>query len=82
GELHSRRFQLAKARREPRPPRPHPAVGGDREGEAPAEPIFAEYELELSDEWDKEIERDSQEGGRLGDVLKRVRADIAAGRTN
>jgi len=42
---------------------------------------LADYELELSDEWDKEIERDSREGGPLGDVLKRVRADIAAGRT-
>lgn len=42
---------------------------------------LADYELELSEEWDKEIERDSQSGGRLCVVLKRVRADIAEGRT-
>jgi hypothetical protein len=33
------------------------------------------------DDWDKEIERDSQEGGRLSSVLMRVRADIASGKT-
>ena len=42
---------------------------------------LADYELEQSDEWDREIERDSQSGGRLSSVLERVRADIAAGRT-
>lgn len=42
---------------------------------------LADYELEKSDEWDKEIEMDSQSGGRLNSVLKRVRADIAAGKT-
>ncbi len=42
---------------------------------------LADYELEHFDEWDKEIEKDSQKGGRLSPVLKRVRADIAAGRT-
>jgi hypothetical protein len=41
---------------------------------------LAEYELEKADEWDKEMERDSQPGGRLLDVLGRVRKDIAAGR--
>ena len=33
------------------------------------------------DRWDKDIERDSQPGGRLDAVLSRVREDIAAGRT-
>jgi hypothetical protein len=42
---------------------------------------LAEFELEHSDEWDEEIARDSQPGGRLDRVLKRVRRDIAAGRT-
>ena len=42
---------------------------------------LADYEIGHSDEWDKEIERDSQEGGPMSPVLKRVRADIAAGRT-
>jgi len=42
---------------------------------------LAEYETSHSDEWDKEMEQDSQNGGPLGPVLKRVRADIAAGRT-
>jgi hypothetical protein len=42
---------------------------------------LAEYEIGHSDKWDKEIEQDSQNGGRLGPVLKRVRADVAAGRT-
>ena len=42
---------------------------------------LAEYELARPDRWDKEIERDSQPGGRLDAVLKRVRDDIAAGRT-
>ena len=40
---------------------------------------LADYELEHPDRWDKEIERDSQAGGRLDAVLKRVRGDIAAG---
>jgi hypothetical protein len=34
-----------------------------------------------SDEWDKEIERDSQNREHLSSVLKPVRADIASGRT-
>lgn len=42
---------------------------------------LADYELAHPDRWDKEIERDSQPGGRLDSLLNRVRADIAAGRT-
>jgi rubrerythrin len=42
---------------------------------------LAEYEMGHSDEWDKEIERDFRNGGPLSPVLKRVRADIASGRT-
>jgi hypothetical protein len=42
---------------------------------------LADYELANPDRWDKEIERDSQPGGPLDAVLKRVRSDIAAGRT-
>ena len=39
------------------------------------------YSLEIDDEWDKEIERDAQPGGRLDAVLERVRRDIAEGKT-
>jgi hypothetical protein len=42
---------------------------------------LAECEIGHSDEWDEEIERDSKDGGPLSSVLKRVRADIASGRT-
>ena len=42
---------------------------------------LAEYETGQLDAWDKEIERDSGEGESLDPVLKRVRADIASGRT-
>ena len=42
---------------------------------------LAEYETGHSDEWDKEIEQDSQNGGPMSPMLKRVRADIAARRT-
>jgi len=42
---------------------------------------LADYELEHLDEWDKEFERDFQDGGRLSSALERVRADIASGRT-
>jgi hypothetical protein len=42
---------------------------------------LAEYELRQADEWDEQIARDSQPGGRLDRVLQRVREDIAAGRT-
>jgi hypothetical protein len=40
-----------------------------------------DFEIEHSDDWDKEIARDSQPGGRLDRVLGRVRKDIAEGRT-
>lgn len=42
---------------------------------------LADYEREQSDAWDAELERDSQPGGRLQNMLDRVRNDIAAGRT-
>lgn len=42
---------------------------------------LAKYQLEHPDQWDQEIERDSQPGGRLDAVLKQARDDIAAGRT-
>ncbi|MCD4728223.1 MAG: hypothetical protein K8R46_11205 [Pirellulales bacterium] len=42
---------------------------------------LAQYQAEQMDDWDREIERDSQPGGRLQDVLDRVRNDIAEGRT-
>jgi len=42
---------------------------------------LAEFELEHTDDWDNEIARDSQPGGRLENVLQRVRRDIAEGRT-
>ena len=42
---------------------------------------LADYELAHPDGWDKDIERDSQPGGRLDAVLSRVREDIASGRT-
>ena len=42
---------------------------------------LAGYELEQFDEWVREIQRDSQPGGRLQAVLDRVRDDISAGRT-
>jgi hypothetical protein len=42
---------------------------------------LAEYGIGHSDEWDKEIERDSREGGPLSPLLKRVRTDIASKRT-
>lgn len=42
---------------------------------------LAEYELQQPDEWDKEMERDCQPGGRLQEVIDRARKDIAAGRT-
>ncbi len=40
-----------------------------------------DYELEHADEWDQELERDAQPGGRLDSVLQRARRDIAAGKT-
>ncbi len=42
---------------------------------------LAEFELDSSDDWDKEIIRDSKPGGALQTVLDRVRGDIARGRT-
>ena len=42
---------------------------------------LADFELEHADAWDRELERDSQPGGKLDSVLQRVRGDIAAGRT-
>ena len=42
---------------------------------------LADFEIEHSDDWDIEIARDSQPGGRLEHVLGRVRKDIAEGRT-
>lgn len=42
---------------------------------------LAEFELQQLDDWDKEIARDSQPGGRLDHVLKRAIKDISEGRT-
>jgi hypothetical protein len=42
---------------------------------------LADYEQKTSDEWDKELDQDSQDGGRLSSVLERVRSDIALGKT-
>ncbi len=39
---------------------------------------LAKYGIGHSDEWDKEIDRDSREGGALSPLLKRVRTDIAS----
>ena len=42
---------------------------------------LTQYETGPLDKWDKEIERDSQDGGRLRPIWKQARDDIAAGRT-
>ena len=42
---------------------------------------LVDYELAHPERWDEELERDSQPGGRLDTMLKRVRGDIAAKRT-
>jgi hypothetical protein len=42
---------------------------------------LVDFEIGHSDDWDKELARDSQPGGRLEGVLERVRKDIAEGRT-
>jgi hypothetical protein len=42
---------------------------------------LAEYQGDRLDQWDREIERDAREGGALNPVLKRVREDVASGRT-
>ena len=41
---------------------------------------LTDYELEHADAWDCEIARDSQSGGKLDTVLKRVHEDISAGK--
>jgi len=53
----------------------------DKEREEPLS-WLAEFELGHPDAWDDEIARDSQPGGRMQQVLDRVRRDIAEGRTN
>ncbi len=42
---------------------------------------LADFEADHRDDWDIEIARDSQPGGRLECVLERVRKDIEQGRT-
>jgi hypothetical protein len=42
---------------------------------------LADFELGQADAWDEEIARDSKPGGRMQNVLDRVRRDIAEGRT-
>jgi len=42
---------------------------------------LADYEAEHADQWDQEIARDTQPGGRLQTLLDRVKRDIAEGRT-
>jgi hypothetical protein len=42
---------------------------------------LADYELQQSDQWDKEMERDCQPSGRLQDIIDRARKDISSGRT-
>jgi len=42
---------------------------------------LVDFEADHIDDWDKEIARDSQPGGRLEGVLERVREDIAEGKT-
>ena len=41
---------------------------------------LADHELRHLDDWDRQIERDSQPGGRLEAALDRARTDIAEGR--
>ena len=41
---------------------------------------LADFAIEHSNDWDREIARDSQPGGRLARVLGCVRKDIAEGR--
>ena len=43
---------------------------------------LADFEIENADDWDNEIARDSQPGGGLSNILRRVRKDINEGRTN
>ncbi len=42
---------------------------------------LADRELDEMDAWDTKLADDSQPGGRLEAVLRRVRKDVAAGRT-
>jgi hypothetical protein len=42
---------------------------------------LADFEIEHDDDWDSEIARDSQPGGGLSRILRRVRKDITDGRT-
>jgi hypothetical protein len=42
---------------------------------------LVDFEIGHSDDWDKELARDAQPGGRLERVIERVRKDIAEGRT-
>ena len=42
---------------------------------------LADYELQHSDQWDKEMEQDCLPGGRLQDIIDRARKDISSGRT-
>jgi hypothetical protein len=42
---------------------------------------LADYELQRSDEWDKEMEQDCLPGGRMQEMIDRARNDIASGRT-
>ena len=42
---------------------------------------LADYQLSEMDAWDQEIAADSLPGGRLEGVLRRVRRDVAEGRT-
>ena len=41
---------------------------------------LADYEIKIADDWDRQIEEDVKTG-RLDPVLKKVRDDIAQGRT-
>jgi hypothetical protein len=42
---------------------------------------LADYELQRSDDWDKEMEQDCVPGGRFWGIIDRARKDIASGRT-
>ena len=42
---------------------------------------LAEFESGRTDDWDRQIARDCQPGGRLQEAIKRAEQDIAAGRT-
>ena len=42
---------------------------------------LTDFEIAHADEWDKQIEKDSQPGGRLDAFLGKVRSDIASGKT-